>query len=98
MLVAINGESGEALRAEGFGQGVAVAFGLTIVGKLEIRVACDRRTAGVANLQADIDDIAVAPEGEELVDLQGVFALCREPQLDGVGAVSQRTCTRSCLP
>ena len=98
VLVAIDGETSEALRAEGFRHRIAVAFRFAVVGELVIRVARDRRSAGIANLQTYIDDVAVTPEGEDLLDLQAVFALRREAQLEHVGAGSECARARLCLP
>ena len=74
VLFAVNRESRKALGAESLGDGIALALRFAVVGKLEVGVCCNRIAAAVAHAHRYIDDVAIAPEGVDLLDLQAILA------------------------
>src|SRR3990170_2425209 len=68
-LLGIHGEADEALRAEGFGYGIRVRVGFAVVRQLKVRVRGERRGARIADLERDVDHVAAAPEGIDLLYL-----------------------------
>ena len=89
-LVGIHGEADEALRAECFGYGVRIGVRLAVVRELKIGVRGERRGAGIADFQRNVDHVAAAAEGIDLLHLQPVLAGGRETKLERVTARRQR--------
>jgi hypothetical protein len=86
VLVRVHTEADEALRAEGRRHAVRRGVRLAVVGELEIGVRRSGRRSRVAQLERDIDHVAVALEGVGLGDFQAVLAAGRELDLDSVAA------------
>ena len=66
--------------------------------QLEVRVGRERRGAAITQLQAHVDHVAVALEGEDLLDLESVPALRAQAQFHALGARCERSRSRRGAP
>src|SRR5437763_16440596 len=70
----IDGEAGKALGAERLRAGTSAQLGFAVVRQLEVRVGRHSGCARIADIQADADFIAVAPERVYLLHLRAIPA------------------------
>src|SRR4029077_3080341 len=98
VLGAVHAKAGEALGAEGCSHRVGAGLRPAVVSELEVSVRGDWSSAWVADLERDIDHIAVAPEGIDLLHLEAVLAQRGKPELDCILPGSERTFPRQHAP